>query len=691
MIACFFAVVLFVFFSPRMRHDGILYVNPARSLLIDGDLNTYNESLYYSQPGWNSVLHRRITGRQPVFVKYVNAPEYTDRGYRHVVFPIGNALTWLPALSVCHGVVKLLHGLQPTPVADGYSWPYLFSLGWWSFLIGFGAFLVAYRFLRYWYPPAVACFAVIFVAGAGNIIPFMSIDVTFSHVIDLAVVNGVCLVCAVIIKRSRDPDLQTRVTWPVHALAGFACGWAVITRYQDITLLLIPVGIYSIDMFYRKRLHVPPVSQGIDRIAFFSAFLLTTSLQWIYWKILYGRMLVSGTLLGTGGLPSFHPTDPDLLPMLFSRFHGLFSWMPWLIPLTLAAFLFLRREPRLGGLFLLVFLSQCYYNSSRSEWWNLGFSVRRFSGWSIVFMVGAAELTVLIRKSWQWISVGVPAMAIILWQWVFIIHYSLGHRAESFMPDLLRGLGPYGPVDYGFILPSLTLLMRAGIGVSTWFLTESWTGFTRSHLQSGHSGIAASILIGQVVMAGLLILIARRGLCIRTLPLRRICWGILGLILTAAAGMGLSDALTEQIDTAIFQRGRFTGDTRRIRIHHGSPFLGENEFITLSDREQSFEITAGSGSRRCDWLIGIPGDVTGNRPVDLEWTINGIRREMVTLSPADRNSGVIAYPWGNTEYSHSWYWGTLELNNAVSESSIVSVRVVDGPEILLAALYTRSF
>jgi len=329
-ISLFIVLVYCVFFSPVIRFDGIHYIAPARSLVIDGNLNTYDENFYFIQPGWNDVEKRQITGRQIPIISYVAAPDYTTRGYRYVVFPIGNMLTWLPAVFVSHFATESLN----LPFEkDGFSRPYRIVLGWWSFFIGIAGVIVAYRILRFWFSPAVSCSALLFVFGSGNIIPFMTHDITFSHTPDFLLINLSLLYYLFLRYPEKNSDLNSN--WRNHAAWGIVISFAVIVRYQDIALLLLPFSLY---IFERKT-----AGHRLSVIAFLLAFFLTAGLQLTYWKILYGSFFVSPYLMGASNLASFNPLKPQFLPMLFSRYHGLFNWMPWLFPVTITFVLFMRR------------------------------------------------------------------------------------------------------------------------------------------------------------------------------------------------------------------------------------------------------------------------------------------------------------------------------------------------------------
>jgi len=678
----FFLVIFTVFFGPVLRYDGIRYVSPARSLLIDYDLNTYNESAYYAKPGWKSIINRTRIGKSVAMLKYVNAPEYTTRGYKHVVFPIGNSLTWLIPMTISHAMMKSTGNLNQRFLDDGFSPPYIISLGFFSFFLAFTGSIFAYKILRFWYLPFVSIAAVIFGVAAGNIILFFTQDVAFSHSIDYFLINLILLL--VLTGQKSGSSLSGKTPdWSLHSLIGFVCGWAIIVRYQDVFLLLLPLTLYLLDYFSTRQ------KQWKNWLGFIAAFSAVIMLQVIYWEILYGTVFISGNLLGTGGLPSFTPTHPQILQMLFSRFHGLFSWMPYLLPVSITSCLFIRRERRIGIILLIIMVIQIYYNASRTEWWNLGFSVRRFSGWSIYFMIGMAELICLIKSRWSRILLGFTILAGIFWHWLFMIHFGLNNVKGSIYPDLIQGLGPYGNPRFGFIIPSIHLVVQGIRNLDIWFLRHTWFGNLIRWKKNGYGSVAlvyvACIFLLFVFMAMLLRWIEKG----KTINYRSILIGLVCYITFSAILLISTDCFSKVI--VAVKAGDCAGvmESQNIRVNAGHCFLGESDFVSLSDKPICINnVLHGTKKRNYSLLIGIPlmleSDVVSIELASLKNGTSVFVKEVIL----DKNSldcRKIDKPWGNVLYANNWYQLNLKMDDVDWTADKISLRVITGKNIILAA------
>jgi len=663
-IAILSLVVFLMFFSPILRQDGILYVSPARSLLLEGDLNTYNENAYYVRPGWNSVLHREITGKTRTMIKYESAPEYTPQGYKHVVFPIGNSLSWLPCLTLTHLVMKGTDGFGGLYAADGYSYPYILMLGWFSFFIGVTGFIVAYRFLRKFYSPGVSCASLIFGVAAGNLIPFMCIDVTFSHSLDFLLIN-LFLLLAVNIDIGDKTTGQRNCFWQ-DAFWGLICGWTIITRYQDVFLLFLPITIYLFQSFKQSRTLV------FKRALWFAvSCLLVGTLQLGYWKILYGQVFVSGSLMGTGNLPSFNPLKPELLKMLFSRFHGLFSWMPVLLPVSLTAFLFPKRSRKIGIVFLAIFLLETYYNASRTEWWNLGFSVRRFSGWHIFFMIGAAELIVLFRQKTIRIILAVTSMYFLVWNWLFMMHFYMRGNPQSVANDILSGSGPFGQTHYSIIWPDLKLIIKSLASADLWLSRCSWIEFPTMAFRSGNSGLGITAILLHMCIIGLIGIYVLYSQKIRAIRYKAVCILFLGYMLIAALAMGYSQCSAVNVQSFKPVDGSLVPEDHVFRVHPSHLFLGENNFVEFDSLRLDSRLINRKLPEKSNWIIGVPK----GEQVQLE-LFEEVRNQIqpAGIIVVDKTSSDVRYlekPWGSVSYKNDWYHYQMSLQDVNSDQLIL--------------------
>ncbi|MBM4389333.1 MAG: hypothetical protein FJ088_16480, partial [Deltaproteobacteria bacterium] len=101
-----FSAAIF-FSSPWLSGDGRKYFFLARSVVIDRDINLYNEFGYFFQgvqgaPRWGREL---------------------DSGYSLILHPVGASLFFIPFLFVGHLLSQFLKILGIPIIANGFSYP----------------------------------------------------------------------------------------------------------------------------------------------------------------------------------------------------------------------------------------------------------------------------------------------------------------------------------------------------------------------------------------------------------------------------------------------------------------------------------------------------------------------------------------------------------------------------------------
>ncbi len=673
-----------VFFSPILRYDGIPYVSPARSLVIDHDLNTYNESFYYSHPGWNNVQSRQIKGYTRNLISYVSAPAYTTRGYRYVVFPIGNILTWYPAIWASHTVWSGVSRWNSNYAADGFSFPYIIALGLWSFLIGWGGMVTAYRILRFWYDPGPSCGAACFIYASSNLIPFLTRDVTFSHSVDFLLVNLSILLFLHIQKKKT--FLNSIEEWNLHFLWGMFIGYACIVRYQDMALLLLPLTFY--------------LSQGMHRftrnwkqpVLFLFGFLFLGCLQLLYWKILYGTCFIARQTMGVGNLASFNPWKPQIIPMFFSRFHGIYNWMPWLLPVSIGFFLFIKRDKWVGILLGLIMISQFYYMASRSEWWNLGFSVRRITGWLIIYMIGAAEIATLCKKRFMKNTLIVLTIPIVVWAWLFLINYQVKEPDVNILPHLIGDATPFLHNNFKPVLPSISVLVSALTGLKTWFLKYALVGKIYLSIQNKSIVTAVLLVIFHFLIIGLccgfiVLLFSKRA------QVKKLCLGLFFAYVILFYGvMIISDCSAENIYTQKIIKGEKQSGFQQIRINNVSRFEGENSVLPLIDTPIRFDYPLNTGKISCYCLIGLSVDSNlQSTVIRAALTENNKNLKQTLIRLGDKSDSCIfelQKPWGDAEYFHRWFRVEIKLDiDDDTNPDAWELSLVKGEDVVIGAFW----
>ncbi|MBN2056251.1 hypothetical protein JW905_15105, partial [bacterium] len=444
------------FFTARLRYDAHNYYEPVRSLVLDRDLNTYDERAYVTEPFWHGVETPELFSSSGVFVGFMSHPRFTARGYSFTFFPVGWTLLMAPAVNVIHAAVLLARALGIEVAADGYSYPYILGASLMALLYGALGLGLAYRLLIRFFEPTAALFGMAAAITTYNVVPCLATDGLYAHAHSLFLISLFFLLWDDV-RRSGDA-VQAFVL-------GLVGGLAAVTRYQDISLLVLPV----LDVLLLLR-------RGPDRrkrLGAFFAFLAGTLpclvLQGTLWKIVHGAFFLDRTLMGTGDIPTFDILKPHLLEMLFSNQHGLFNWTPLLVVAVVGFIPLIRAQPRMGCYVVVTFAVQTYYNSCRSEWWNLGFGIRRYANYAVLFALGFAALYEFCRRSWLRALLTVLTVLAAIWNVTFMAQFYDGDTINdhgSYFTRIVGTVAPYGQYEYRPAYPppeEILAVMTSGV------------------------------------------------------------------------------------------------------------------------------------------------------------------------------------------------------------------------------------
>ncbi len=121
--------------------------------------------------------------------------------------------------------------------------------------------------------------------------------------------------------------------------------------------------------------------------AYAAGAVLLLPLQVTAWRLLHGpgflELVRNANLVGG---------EPQILALLFSARHGLFTWTPVFLLAVAGWLLGLRRDARLFGLALAGFVLAVLANASMQDWWwSDAFGQRRLLGLIPLFALGLAE------------------------------------------------------------------------------------------------------------------------------------------------------------------------------------------------------------------------------------------------------------------------------------------------------------
>ena len=367
--------------------DGMGYYAPLRSLLFDGDLKVFNEYEAFSQTVSRFGGGIRVDLQKPI-------PEYSK-------YTLGLGLILAPFFGLGHLFALILQGLGLKVATNGLSWPYelFYCLGSISFAIL--GFILIYLTLRQWFSGWAALLAVIGVWFASALTFYITIESSMSHAVSMGLISSLFYLCLTTdwLKRTK-----------IQILIGLVLGLATLVRPQDILFAIVPLLILAFERSQQlsKMVQLKTPSQKFLAWLKFERHELA-ALAWIGLGIILliiPQILVyiwqfgglanipyfqEGTAEGQGG--SFNGLQPEIWNVLFSGFHGLFSWHPLLFVAIIGIVQLTFKKPALGWTLLVPFLLQVYLVASWWCWWQgSSFGGRMFASCSFIFAFGLASL-----------------------------------------------------------------------------------------------------------------------------------------------------------------------------------------------------------------------------------------------------------------------------------------------------------
>jgi hypothetical protein len=388
--------------------DGVGYYVYVRSLIIDHDLDFTNEYAYFDQ----AMKH----------------PGMTPLGMPANKYAIGPSLLWLPFFLVAHMLALVGNALGMPVQPDGYGFLYQAAISIGSIIYGMLGIILAYRCARTWFARVPTLLAVGLFWLASNSIYYMVFEPSMSHMVSLFSVSLVLSLWLWWFRGDTAPSLTHSL------LLGISGGIVMLVRTQDSIFLLVPyltILLRFLQTWRTDQQHAHADNRQ-QRWRWFTSGLVVGgstlamfSLQVFVWHHLYGTF--TNPYLSDHD-PAFTWLQPKVFNVLFSSFHGLFSWHPVLLLATLGLVVVARYDRRLVFGVAGVLVLNLYIISAWWAWWQGdSFGGRMFlnAGW--VWIVGLAGLLHVVwqRPQWQPIVLGVSSL-LIVWNGLSLVQYRLG-------------------------------------------------------------------------------------------------------------------------------------------------------------------------------------------------------------------------------------------------------------------------
>lgn len=340
----------------------------------------------------------------------------TETGHVRNLMPVGPALLWMPLFAIVSLGVWLANLFGAHYPLDGYGRLFQATAG----LSGIAAAVLGtwftYLGAARLFTRRSAIWGTLAIWLASPTIYYSVISPTYSHAASLLATSAFWLVW-----------LSTRPGTARYAGLGVLTGVAALMRWQD-AILLIPIAL---DLLLGWRRGVVKTTQLVPWGLLSAACAAATFLpQMIVWMIVYGRPLAMPQ--GEGFM---RWTDPALIDVLLSDFHGLFTWTPVVLLAVAGMIPLWKRAPTLAagaGCFLLL---SWYVNAAVADWWaGEAFGSRRFVSCAPVFAFGIAALA----ERWTPSLRGAAAVTSVLVAHTFLLLV----QYQAFMHGL-RDVAPY--------------------------------------------------------------------------------------------------------------------------------------------------------------------------------------------------------------------------------------------------------
>ncbi len=305
---------------------------------------------------------------------------------------------------------------------NGYGYLYEGAISTGTILYGGFGFVLAYGCARRTFSRAPAIVAVAVLWLASNAFYYMVFEPSMAHMPAMFAVALTLTVWLVWFYGAPAPSLR-------HTLAlGFTSGLVLLVRLQDAPLLLLPyahAGLRALQSSRRgdangaRRWLLSAVLAG-------SIAALCFVPQLVVWQRLYGVWTHSPYAVEHD--PPFYWSSPKLGAVLFSTFHGLFTWHPIYL-LAGVGLLGLARKDRSLALGLAAVLAvETYVIASWWNWWQgAAFGGRMFLSAMWIWVWGLAGCFDWLRTHRRIIPlVATLALLLTAWNGLALVQYRLG-------------------------------------------------------------------------------------------------------------------------------------------------------------------------------------------------------------------------------------------------------------------------
>jgi hypothetical protein len=399
--------------NPWIHGDGVGYYAYARAPLIEHSLDFTHDYQFANDSFRES---RCDQNGQP-------KPEFrTATGYLENHFAIGPAILWAPFLLSAHTGVLLARALGSTIAANGFSWPYRYTMAFATALYGFLGLFLSYRLARKYGGTLWSFVAALAIWWATSLPVYMYFNPSWSHA------HSVFTVALFLGYWDATREDRSLGQWLV---LGMLVGLMLDVYYANlmiVTVLVVEAAPQYLETFRSGRSVPPNFLTLFGRHLLFSCVVCVVMLPtFVSRRIVYGGPFKTGYL----SIRDFLWKSPVFLDVLFSSNHGLLSWTPLVAFAILGLLFFAIRSPKIAVPFFSALIAFYVFVSFYPDWAGISsYGNRFFISLTPLFILGLAYLLERIavcyerRRSALAVSVGVLA-CFVLWNLGLIYQWGM--------------------------------------------------------------------------------------------------------------------------------------------------------------------------------------------------------------------------------------------------------------------------
>ena len=380
---------------------------------------------------------------------------YDDTATAHVrnLMPVGPAILWLPLFLIVTAGAWLVNLAGGTIAIDGYGRLFQATAGFSGIAAATAGVWLTWRACGLLFSARASAWSALVLWVSSSAIYYSLVSPTYSHAASLLATSAFWYVWISTgeTKSTSNFQLPTSNGTNRYALLGVCTGIAALMRWQD-AILLTPVALDLLLRLRTGQLRLPrAVWLGIVALAGAAIAFLP---QMIVWTVIYGQPLALPQ-----GAGFMRWTEPALWSVLFSDWHGLFTWTP-IVAIALVGLVPLARKHGTLGAAAILFLALSWYvNAAVADWWaGEAFGSRRFISCFPVFALALAALIDWSGPTLRRLSVA--AAIIVVHTGLLLVQY------QVFMHGL-RDIAPYPRGAYNLWLARFVVpvdLLREWLG-----------------------------------------------------------------------------------------------------------------------------------------------------------------------------------------------------------------------------------